>query len=506
MTQSTTAPLVASPGADALRLFGDRVGTWECDPDGAARVSPRLMALLGRGAEETSFSSAGFRLLVHPHDQEAVREARETLFSEKAETVAIDLHLLHAEGGYVALNGYGCVIARDGPGGRPTRIGGVAFAPETTVTGDTRHDPKALALRETRDGTAIADAGGYYTFMNPAHRRMFGIEPGADVTALHWSDLYAPEVRTLIEREVFPVLTQTGSWSGELRGRRLDNAEPVQQEVSLTLASGGGIICATRDISERLRGEAERARLREQLLVSQRYEVVHALTAGAAHDLRNLLGLVQQRASGIEAGLEDDPAAAAATITETVQEAVRLLNDRLALGRDTGDGYAPLDLRAPLAKAAELVGATLPPGIALDLDLPEAAVMLSARHVDVVQMVLNLMINAADAVDPTSGRITLALDRVPGAAAASPGFGTIDIARRYARISVRDNGPGFSPGISRTMFDPFVSTKGQGGTGLGMFVVAEMTRAYGGAIITTTQPAQGASVEVLLPLGRSPVR
>uniref|UniRef100_UPI002352561B PAS domain-containing protein n=1 Tax=Rhodosalinus sediminis TaxID=1940533 RepID=UPI002352561B len=262
-----------------------------------------------------------------------------------------------------------------------------------------RRDAKAIALHETRDGIAITDAQGRYTFMNAAHRRMFGIAEAADVTRLQWSDLYAPEVVASIEAEVFPVLMRHGSWTGEARGRRLDDGTPVLQEVSLTLASGGGIICATRDIADRLRAEAERARLRERLRVAQRTEVVHALTAGAAHDLKNLLGLIQQRVSAIEAGIEDDPADAAGAITETVQEAVGLLDARLDFGKAGTESEGPIDLRAPLAKAIELVAATLPPGITHHLDLPETAVTLRAAQVDIVQVALNLLLNASDAVD-----------------------------------------------------------------------------------------------------------
>ncbi|REC57691.1 PAS domain-containing protein [Rhodosalinus sediminis] len=492
--------LAARGGSDDLaRPARSGFATWEIDRADVAHLSGRFMELLGRDAQAVSLAPEVWRGLIHAEDLAAAERARARLFSGRVATVAVTLNLRHVSGGDVAVTLCGQVTARDHDG-MPTRIGGMAVAPDEIIEGATRRDAKAIALRETRDGIAITDAQGRYTFMNAAHRRMFGIAEAADVTRLHWSDLYAPEVVASIEAEVFPVLMRHGSSTGEARGRRLDDGTPVLQEVSLTLASGGGIICATWDIADRLRAEAERARLRERLRVAQRTEVVHALTAGAAHDLKNLLGLIQQRVSAIEAGVEDDPADAAGAITATVQEAVGLLDARLDFGKAGTESEEPIDLRAPLAKAIELVAATLPPGITHRLDLPETAVTLRAAQVDIVQVALNLLLNASDAVDPAKGRIVLTLDTVPGAGAGPPQVGALDPARRYARIAVRDNGPGIAPALQRTMFTPYVSGKGSAGTGLGMFVVAEVARGHGGAVCVSTQPGQGASVEVLLPI------
>ncbi|MFP4451231.1 MAG: PAS domain-containing protein, partial [Rhodosalinus sp.] len=274
-----------SPSSDAL-LEAAQVGTWEVDIAGrCVRVSGAFLALLGRRPRAAVFRREWTRLL-HPDDVPTALSARKDLIRGTSDRLSIDLRVRHSTRGFVWITAHGSVTAL-APDGTPSRLGGIALALAETTSLGKRLEKQAAALRETTDGTAITDASGCYTFMNPMHRQMFGIPETADISMIHWSELYEPEVAARIVGTVMPDLQSAGSWRGELRGRRLDDGRPVPQEVSLTLGSDGGIICATRDIAERLRDQRDRLRLREEMIATQRQEVVHLLTAGVAHDLMN---------------------------------------------------------------------------------------------------------------------------------------------------------------------------------------------------------------------------
>lgn len=110
------------------------------------------------------------------------------------------------------------------------------------------------AIESARDGIAILDSHGCYTYMNQAHAICYGYDSPRDLLGKNWRDLYdSSEVRTFEDR-ILPVLKQGEGWLGEARGRRRD-ARSFPQEVSLNLLENGGLICVVRDISEKQRNE-----------------------------------------------------------------------------------------------------------------------------------------------------------------------------------------------------------------------------------------------------------
>ena len=108
-----------------------------------------------------------------------------------------------------------------------------------------------LAIDSSREGIALLDKEGTYYYLNKVHLTMFGYEEEEELLGKRWQYIYnEPEVER-INNEIFPLLVANGSWSGETIGRK-KNGEPVYQEISLTFMEDGGIVCITRDISEKL--------------------------------------------------------------------------------------------------------------------------------------------------------------------------------------------------------------------------------------------------------------
>lgn len=177
----------------------------------------------------------------------------------------------------------------------------------------------------------------------------------------------------------------------------------------------------------------------------------------------------------------------------------------LTLGARPSERVA-LDLRQPVQEAAELVRASLRPPARLMLCLPEAPVPALADPTDILQVVLNLAVNARDAMTGQPGEITVALEPANMADLAGPfAIGTPDPTRPHMCLSITDTGPGIPTDQAAQIFKPYFTTKGDKGTGLGLAVIVSVVGANQGAVRLITAPGRGTSFRVLWPVGAAPV-
>jgi len=365
---------------------------------------------------------------------------------------------------------------------------------------EARLGQQIAAIEASDDGIAVTDVDGRFIFMNRAHAIMFGHETAADLIGQSWSVLYDDSHLRLISDVAMPMLAETGRWRGEVPGRHRDGSV-VEQEVSLSLSADGGIVCVTRDIGERQALERDKARLREQLMLAQRQEAVGQLASGIAHDFNNLIAAIAGTASLLER--IEDPAVRrhAVRIQSATATATGLVDKLLALGRRAPD-LKPLDLRGILSSVRDLVAPSLAdPAHRIDVDLPAAPTLVRADHTELMQVILNLALNARDALAMgRNGRITLKLMDAQGHAP----VGEVLIGRLpdgpAALIQVHDTGCGIAPDDLIQVFEPFYTRKGDAGTGLGLAVVAGIVVDAGGAIALSSQMGAGSLFEIWWPM------
>jgi PAS domain S-box-containing protein len=363
---------------------------------------------------------------------------------------------------------------------------------------------RSAAMEASQDGIAVTDAEGRYVYMNRAHLAMFGFTTEAEVIGKPWSVVYGPDEAAWMQANAMPRLRADGRWTGEVPGRT-KAGEAVDQDVSLTLKDDGGILCITRDVSARRREATERERLREELHLAQRREVVGQLAAGLAHDFNNLLATISGSASLIETSAPPGSMAAlgAGRIEAAAGQAAGLVRRLLAMGARPADRKA-LDLRQPVREAADLARSSLKAPHRLTLALPAEPVGATVDPTDILQVVLNLVINAGDAMANRPGEIVVKLAEASGSDLAGPfSVGTPDPARRHVCLSVSDAGPGMEPDLAARVFQPYVTTKGDKGTGLGLAIVASVVTANGGAVRLETVPGQGTRFAILWPVSQS---
>jgi len=240
---------------------------------------------------------------------------------------------------------------------------------------------------------------------------------------------------------------------------------------------------------------AAREKAQEQLRQAQKMETIGQLTGGVAHDFNNLLMAVMGNLDLLRKRIPDDPRLHR-LIDGAVQGAERgasLTQRLLAFARQQDLRAVPVDLRALIQGMIDLLERSLGPRVVLRLDLPEG---LPPARVDANQLelaILNLAINARDAM-PDGGSIEIRVAEYQ--ASADPALN----AGRYLKLSVIDTGMGMTAEILKRAVEPFFSSKPLGkGTGLGLSMVHGLAVQLGGALQLTSTVGKGTAATLLLP-------
>ncbi len=261
-------------------------------------------------------------------------------------------------------------------------------------------------------------------------------------------------------------------------------------------------LAIVRDVTERRRAEEERARLEAQLRQAQKMEAIGQLTGGIAHDFNNILAsimgyvvLAEERAQ--DAG-DDRTAGYLAHALDSCRRARDLIQQMLTFSRGRRGEPRPLKLCELVRDATPLLRSSMPSTIALDFDCDRNAPPVLADEIQAGQVLLNLAINARDAIGTTGTlRIGVRPLRASGLVCTSCRH-TVD--GRFVELAVADDGCGIEPAVVDRIFEPFFSTKQTGqGSGMGLSMVHGIVHEHGGHVVVDTSPGRGSVFRVLLP-------
>lgn len=264
--------------------------------------------------------------------------------------------------------------------------------------------------------------------------------------------------------------------------------------------------CVAKELEHVRREEALRE-LQKKFLHAQRMESLGALTAGIAHDFNNLLtgilGFTELALAHLESDgdIPEDVRLHLQHVLTLSRRARDLVRHLLLLGRPEGDSERSCALHAFLKDLMTVLRRTLPEHIEIELDLAPGEIVLAASPVHVQQVLLNLIINARDAM-PQGGRLRVRTERLQSDISHTLSCTRVQD-RSYARLTVSDTGTGIAPEILPRIFEPFFTTKEAGrGTGLGLSVVREIVHAHGGWIEVQSELGRGTNVHVFWPVVR----
>ncbi len=261
----------------------------------------------------------------------------------------------------------------------------------------------------------------------------------------------------------------------------------------LTIRGRQCTIWVLRDVTTQL--ETER-----QLRQSQKMEAVGQLAAGVAHDFNNLLTVIQGYTDELLARPADSATREMAEpVRAAAARAAQLTRQLLVFSRKESVRLQPLELTALFDGLRPLLRRLIAADIEIEWDVPPQLAAVTADPANIEQVIVNLVVNARDAM-PKGGRVTISARETTlaaGSAALPPGGQP----GRYIELRVADTGTGISPDVLPRIFEPFFTTKESGkGTGLGLSTVYSIVRQQGGWIQVQSQLGVGTTFVILQPV------
>jgi two-component system cell cycle sensor histidine kinase/response regulator CckA len=358
-------------------------------------------------------------------------------------------------------------------------------------------------------GIVLAHLDGRFSAVNPVFAQLLN-STCEELEGKHFAELTHPRDAAAIEGWVQELLQgDAGQVSFERRYLR-KSGEPVWCATDITLLRDEGgrpsyFLGMVQDINERKRAEEERHRLQQQLFQAQKMEALGTLAGGIAHDFNNLLSVMLGFASLARQRLSsDDPLQdSMGMIEESAQRAAELTRQLLGFARPERQQVRPVCVQEVLNRVRRMVERTFDRNINVDVHKVSEPLWVNAEPSYLEQALLNLSINARDAM-PHGGTLTidvrtttLQAQQLELPLACAPG--------EYVRVSVQDTGSGISPEDLPRIFEPFFTTKAPGyGTGLGLAMVYGFVKNHDGCVKVESELGSGARFTIALPLIPAP--
>jgi two-component system CheB/CheR fusion protein len=280
-----------------------------------------------------------------------------------------------------------------------------------------------------------------------------------------------------------------------------------EQEVALLTKTGQPVyveaITNTYKLGERLvtqanlRDVTERTKLQEQVRQMQKLDSIGRLAGGVAHDFNNLLNIISAHVAVLarEGAAADKRAESARSVERAVERGTAVVRQLLTFAKKTDVSFEPTDANVVVREVVSMLHETFPKQIKVQTKLSEHLPRIHADPNQLHQALLNLAVNARDAM-PRGGVLTLGTDVVTGETLRAK-FPEA-MGRRYVELCVADTGDGMDGETRRRIFEPFFTTKGTKGQGLGLAVVYGIVNAHRGWIDLETEKAKGTTFRLYI--------
>ncbi len=359
---------------------------------------------------------------------------------------------------------------------------------------DRQIQEQASLLNLAHDAIIVADLGHRVLFWNKGAERLYG---------WHADDAIGRPRHELLGSDSNMLATATaalfakGEWSGEMRHKtREGKAIIVSSRWTLVRDESDrpkSILVINTDITET-------KMLESQFLRTQRLESIGTLASGIAHDLNNILSPILMSVGILRMTVTDGPSEKMLKIIEgSAERGAEIVKQVLTFARGVDGERVTLQARHLVNEMVKVMAQTFPRNITIRNNLPKELPPVSGDATQLHQVLLNLCVNARDAM-PEGGTITLEAehtvvdehyasmnpDAVPGS---------------YVILSVSDSGSGIPPEVMNRIFDPFFTTKEQGkGTGLGLSTVVGIVKSHRGFMTVKSNVGEGTSFHIAIPV------
>ena len=496
-----------------LVLDGSEDGFWDWDlqTDRIER-SERWASMLGYTLAEIPPTVAAGTALVHPDDLANYEPWLARLNSRTGDRYDIEYRMKAKSGEWRWILDRGKIVAR-APDGRPLRMAGT----HSDITDRKRTE---AALIESQ---ALLKRSAQLLEQSQQAARVGGWESDLRTGRIYWTaethrihettpaeynptrdtiyDFYPPESRRLLTAAAESAIQDGKPFNLELelitaKQRRIHvhTTGVAEKENDRVVKLYGSF----RDVTAEKAAEQEREKLRIKMLEAQKLESLGVLAGGIAHDFNNLLTAILANATFIRSeGRADDRIA---QIEGAARRAADLCRQMLAYAGKGNFVVKPVDLDALVNETTDLIRISISKKAELKLDLAAQLPLVEADPSQLRQVVMNLVINASEAIADAAGVIRIKTSVAQGTRLTGDAVHSFDLtADECVCLEISDTGHGMSPATIARIFDPFFTTK-FAGRGLGLAAVLGIVRAHRGALTVDSAPGAGSTFRLYLPV------
>jgi PAS domain S-box-containing protein len=460
----------------ALIIGPDRTITYE---------APSTKRVLGREPGEMVGQNAFVNM--HPDDVQRLRSEFQRVLERPGETVTLELRMRHNDGSWRWVEGNAQNLL-DHPLIRGIVINYRDITARKEAEGALRASEERFRalLENATDIVGLVDRDGRNLYLTPSVERIIGYTPG-ERRDRSFFELMHPEdidrARALFRK----MMEEPGrTVHSRIRLRHKNGDYHIVEGAGQNLLhnpSVQAIVLNYRDVTDQYRAQ-------DQLLRYERLATLGEITAGLAHEIRNPLATILSAAQYLKSKVPD--AGIAASLDSVIEQAERirqLVNETLDYSKNPSLHLEDIHVPSLLGRALMLARTQYGPDHAKTrvlLEVPEDLPPLRADRRRLEQALVNLILNAFQALAPRGGEMTLSCGIIKG----------------EIQLSVRDNGPGIRDEDLPKVFEPFFSTK-KHGSGLGLSICQRMAREHGGRVAVERPNSGGAAFTIVLPLDGS---
>jgi PAS domain S-box-containing protein len=352
------------------------------------------------------------------------------------------------------------------------------------------------AIEQSADSVVITNTEGTIVYVNPAFKQVSGYDR-AEIIGQSMRLVKSGKHDKAFYRKLWKTLSSGQVWQGRFVNQKKDGTlYTAETSISPIRSEGGEIISyvsVQRDVTRELQ-------LEEQYQQAQKMQAVGLLAGGIAHDFNNLLTAINGFAEMIQLELsaQDPLQELVNTIRYSGKRAADLIQQLLVFSRKQITEPKIINLNDVVSNTSRLLTRLIEENIEVEIDLMPTLWSVKIDAVQVDQVVVNLAVNARDAM-PNGGLLSLKTENVIVDEAYAADHLDL-VPGEYAMLTVRDNGEGMSAEVKAHIFEPFYTTKVEGkGTGLGLATVFGIVKQHSGHIWVDSELEKGTTFKVYLP-------